>query len=111
MWDAAPSATPACLFPGQPKEVKARAWREVTGWGPPWSHLNWQKISAYSAEMLEACRTVTRNVKMLPSFRWSRAASRGPSIVDFSGLSRRRSSGVTAWRREPSDVRSHLPDA
>lgn len=81
------------------------------GWGPPWSHLNWQKISAYSAEMLEACRTVTRKVKMLPSFRWSRAASRGPSIVDFSGLSRRRSSGVTAWRREPSDVRSCLPDA
>lgn len=109
-WDAAPSATPACLLPGQPEEVKARAWREVTGWGPPWSHLNWQKISAYSAEMLEACRTVTRKVKMLPSFRWSRAASRGPSIVDFSGLSRRRSSGVTAWRREPSDVRSHLPD-
>lgn len=33
------------------------------------THLNWQKMSAYSAEMLEACRTVTLKVKMLPIFR------------------------------------------
>lgn len=64
----------------------------------PGAHLNWQKMSAYSAEMLEACRTVTRKVKMLPSFRWSRAASSGPSGAGFSGLSRRRSSGVTGGR-------------
>lgn len=59
------------------------------------AHLNWQKMSAYSAEMLDACRTVTRKVKVLPRPRWSRAASRGPSRAAFSGLSRRLS-GVTA---------------
>ena len=57
--------------------------------------MNWQKMSAYSAEMLDACRTVTRKVKVLPRPRWSRAVSRGPSRVAFSGLSRRLS-GVTA---------------
>ena len=57
--------------------------------------MNWQKMSAYSAEMLDACRTVTRKVKVLPRPRWSRAASRGPSRAAFSGLSRR-PSGVTA---------------
>ena len=60
------------------------------------AHLNWQKMSAYSAEMLDACRTVTRKVKVLPRRRWSRAASRGPSRAAFSELSRRRPSGGTA---------------
>lgn len=58
------------------------------------AHLNWQKMSAYSAEMLDACRTVTRKVKVLPRRRWSRAVSRGPSRADFSGLSRRPSGGT-----------------
>lgn len=39
------------------------------------THLNWQKMSAYSAEMLEACRTVTLKVKVLPIFRCDRAFS------------------------------------
>lgn len=60
------------------------------------THLNWQKMSAYSAEMLDACRTVTRNVKALPRCRWARAVSRGPSRTAFSGLSRRRPSGDDA---------------
>ena len=30
------------------------------------THLNWQKISVYSVGIPEACRTVTRNVKILP---------------------------------------------
>ena len=33
------------------------------------THLNWQKMSAYSAEMLEACRTVTLKVNVLPILR------------------------------------------
>lgn len=37
-------------------------------------------MSAYSAEMLEACKTVTLKVKVLPIFRWDR---------DFSGDSSR----------------------
>lgn len=57
------------------------------------THLNWQKMSAYSAEMLEACRTVTLKVKVLPIFRWdrtfsgerSRARSR-PRPALFTGL-------------------------
>lgn len=58
------------------------------------AHLNWQKMSAYSAEILDACRTVTRKVKVLPRRRWSRAVSRGPSRAAFSGLSRRPSGGT-----------------
>lgn len=72
------------------------------------SHLNWQKMSAYSAEMLEACRTVTLKVKMLPSFRCSSPASNGPSRAVFSGLSRRRSSGVTVGGGEPLE---NTPDS
>lgn len=37
------------------------------------TYLNWQKMSAYSAEMLEAWRTVTLKVNVLPIFRWERA--------------------------------------
>lgn len=33
------------------------------------THLNWQKMSAYSAEMLEAWSTVTLKVKLLPIFK------------------------------------------
>lgn len=50
-------------------------------------------MSAYSAEILEACRTVTLKVKMLPIFRWERAfsgdRSRGrsrPRLELFAGL-------------------------
>lgn len=51
-------------------------------------------MSAYSAEMLEACNTVTLKVKVLPIFRWDRAfsgeRSRGRSRPDrpklFMGL-------------------------
>lgn len=57
------------------------------------THLNWQKMSAYSAEMLEACKTVTLKVKVLPIFRWDRDvsgdSSRGksrPSPKLFTGL-------------------------
>lgn len=63
---------------------------------PAQTHLNWQKMSAYSAEMLEACSTVTRKVKVLPRRRQSSAASRGPSRAAFSGLPRARPSGGTA---------------
>lgn len=49
------------------------------------TYLNWQKMSAYSAEMLEACRTVTLKVKTLPILRCSRE-SREPSRL-FSGPS------------------------
>lgn len=52
-----------------------------------WAHLNWQKISAYSAEMLEACSTVTLKVNRLPTFRCSSDASRAPSRQAFSGFS------------------------
>lgn len=31
------------------------------------THLNWQKMSAYSGGMPLACSTVTRKVKMLPT--------------------------------------------
>lgn len=55
--------------------------------------MNWQKMSAYSAEMLEACRTVTLKVNVLPIFRWDRAfwgeRSRGrsrPRPELFAGL-------------------------
>lgn len=37
------------------------------------TYLNWQKMSAYSAEMLEAWRTVTLKVNVLPIFRCDRA--------------------------------------
>lgn len=37
------------------------------------TYLNWQKMSAYSAEMLEAWRTVTLKVNVLPIFRCERA--------------------------------------
>lgn len=50
------------------------------------AHLNWQKMSAYSAEMLEACRTVTLKVKTLPILRCSSASS-GASRLAFSGAS------------------------
>ena len=55
---------------------------------PSWwtAHLNWQKMSAYSAEMLEACRTVTLKVKTLPILRCSSASS-GASRLAFSGAS------------------------
>jgi len=43
-------------------------------------------MSAYSAEMLEACKTVTLKVKVLPIFRWERAFSGDSS----SGRSRPR---------------------
>lgn len=52
------------------------------------TYLNWQKMSAYSAEMLEAWRTVTLKVKMFPILRCSRVPSRAsPSRLDFRGLS------------------------
>lgn len=43
-------------------------WRNVKSkiWLDPWTHLNWQKMSAYSAEMPVACSTVTRNVNSFP---------------------------------------------
>lgn len=50
------------------------------------AHLNWQKMSAYSAEMLEACRTVTLKVKTLPILRCSSASS-GASRLAFRGAS------------------------
>lgn len=57
------------------------------------TYLNWQKMSAYSAEMLEAWRTVTLKVKVLPIFRWDRAfcgdKSRGrskPRLELLAGL-------------------------
>lgn len=57
------------------------------------THLNWQNMSAYSAEMLEACRTVTLKVNVLPIFRWDSAfcgeRSRGrssPRPELFTGL-------------------------
>lgn len=50
-------------------------------------------MSAYSAEMLEACRTVTLKVNVLPIFRWDRAfsgeRSKGrskPRLELFAGL-------------------------
>jgi len=89
------------MFTTSPEAMAGAQW-ELRSQGAPGAYLNWQKMSAYSAEMLEACRTVTRNVKILPSFRWSRAVSSGPSGAGFSGLSRRRSSGVTAGRGESS---------
>ena len=95
-------------FTTSPKAMAGARW-EMQGHGAPGAHLNWQKMSAYSAEMLEACRTVTRKVKMLPSFRWSRAVSSGPSGTGFSGLSRRRSSGVTAGRGGSSARRRGHP--
>lgn len=49
--------------------------------------MNWQKMSAYSAEMLEACRTVTLKVKILPILRCSRVVSSAPSRPGFSGFS------------------------
>lgn len=51
------------------------------------AHLNWQKMSAYSAEMLEAWSTVTLKVNRLPTFRCSSVASRAPSRHAFSGFS------------------------
>lgn len=61
-------------------------------------------MSAYSAEMLEACKTVTLNVKVLPIFRWERAfsgeRSRGrsrPRPGLFTGL--RGASMVATWNR------------
>lgn len=41
--------------------------------GSSTTYLNWQKMSAYSAEMLEAWRTVTLKVNVLPIFRCDRA--------------------------------------
>lgn len=59
-------------------------------------------MSAYSAEMLEACKTVTLKVKVLPIFRWDRDfsgdSSRGksrPSPKVFTGLWG--ASRVAAW--------------
>lgn len=56
-------------------------------------------MSAYSAEILDACRTVTRKVKVLPRRRWSKAVSRGPSRAAFSGLSMRPSGGTAVGRK------------
>lgn len=52
------------------------------------THLNWQKMSAYSGGMLLACRTVTRKVKILPTSRCSAKLSPGfvstfPSFKSF----------------------------
>ncbi len=52
-----------------------------------WTYLNWQKMSAYSAEMLEACRTVTLKVNTLPILRCSKAVSSVPSRLAFNGFS------------------------
>lgn len=60
-------------------------------------------MSAYSAEMLEACRTVTLKVKVLPIFRWDRAfcgeRSRGrsrPRPEVFTGLW---GASVAMWKK------------
>lgn len=63
------------------------------------AHLNWQKMSANSAEMLEACSTVTLKVNRLPTFRCSSVASRGPSRHALSGFS---SSSAPAVSRNDS---------
>lgn len=66
-----------------------RTWRTVqrAGEGRGAAYLNWQKMSAYSAEMLEACSTVTLKVNRLPTFRCSRVASSAPSRHVFSVFS------------------------
>lgn len=43
--------------------IKKRSIEDLTG---SQTHLNWQKMSAYSAEMPVACNTVTRNVNSFP---------------------------------------------
>lgn len=45
------------------------------------THLNWQKISAYSGGMPLACSTVTRKVKMLPTSSWPARSSPRLSLV------------------------------
>jgi len=43
------------------------------------TYLNWQKMSAYSGEMAEACSSVTRNWNVWPIFRWD-----GSSLTSIS---------------------------
>lgn len=54
-----------------------------------WTHLNWQKISAYSGGMPLAWSTVTRKVKMLPTSSWSARPSPRLSLVSAMLLSLR----------------------
>lgn len=67
------------------------------------TYLNWQKMSAYSAEILDACSTVTLKVKLLPIFRCESAcscmASPTPSTPSFWGLPG--ASGVTERQKTP----------
>lgn len=46
---------------------KCNSIKHVEPMGPESTHLNWQKMSAYSGWMPLACSTVTRKVKMLPT--------------------------------------------
>lgn len=48
--------------------------------GDALTHLNWQKMSAYSGGMPAACRTVTRKVKTLPTSSWPITPSDWPSL-------------------------------
>lgn len=66
-------------------------------------------MSAYSAEMLEACKTVTLKVKVLPIFRWDSAfsgeRSRGrsrPRPELFTGL--RGASTTATQKTHASDI-------
>lgn len=77
------------------------SWERLT-------YLNWQKISAYSAEILDACKTVTLKVKLLPILRCSTSPSIWASTGDFNGLSR--SSWVaTEWRQNHKHSLRYLP--
>ena len=55
-------------------------------WNPGSTYLNWQKISAYSCAIAEACSTVTRNVNWEPRRRWLANSSslRGPNLTSAS---------------------------